>query len=85
MYRIILIASALILSVQCCEIFEEEVDDGKEYGSWFYLLNVTELGKAAINSDVDKLNHSLTGRYLSMFVKYVVKLMVRVKVQVLKI
>ena len=61
MLRIVLIICTSFSLFQCCEVFEEKIYDDTDKDNWKYLLNVTELGRAAINGDIKKLQTSLKG------------------------
>ena len=61
MYRLVLIVYASISTSQCCEVFEDKQYFNMGTTHWEYLLNVTELGVAAINGDVNMIETSLKG------------------------
>ncbi len=65
MLRIVLIICTSFSLFQCCEVFEEKIyedtNQGKTEDNYDYLLNVTELGRAAIKGDIKKLETSLKG------------------------
>ena len=65
MFQIIFILSSFIFNVQCCELLDT-ITDGADtaYWSWEYLINATELVRAAINDDDTKLLKILEGRQL---------------------
>ena len=63
MYQIIFILSAFIFNVQGCEILDE-ISDGSDTGYWQYLINATELVRAAINDEDTKVQNILEGRYI---------------------
>ena len=67
MFRLVLIIYASLSTFQCCEVFEDEqyINTGG-VSHWDYLLNVTELGVAAINGDVKMIEKSLKGRVRSV-------------------
>ena len=62
MYQIIFIISASIFNVQGCEILDE-ISDGSDTGYWQYLINATELVRAAINDNETKVQNILEGKY----------------------
>ena len=65
MLRIVLIICTSYSLLQCCEVFEEKIYDATNKNTYAknydYLLNVTELGRAAIAGDITKLETSLKG------------------------
>ncbi len=63
MFGLILIIYASLSTLQCCEV-EDRAPDNMGTSHWEYLLNVTELGRAAINGDVKKLETSVKGIFL---------------------
>ena len=60
MFRLVLIIYASLSTFQCCEFIEDEQYIGMGL-PWDYLLNVTELGVAAVNGDVEMIERSLKG------------------------
>ena len=62
MYQFIFIISASIFNVQGCEILDE-ISDGSDTGYWEYLVNATELVRAAINDNETKVQNILEGKY----------------------
>ena len=64
MYRLVLIIYASLSTFQCCEVFEDKQYNNMGTTHWEYLLNVTELGVAAINGDVKMIETSLKGNYI---------------------
>ena len=62
MFRLVLLIYASLSTFQCCEVFEEEQNiNAGGTTHWDYLVNVTELGVAAINGDVKMIETSLKG------------------------
>ena len=70
MFRLVLIIYASLSTFQCCKVFEDEqyINMGLP---WDYLLNVTELGVAAINGDVEMIEKSLKGICVYVYVQSV--------------
>ena len=68
MYQFLFIISASIFNVQGCEILDE-ISDGSDKGYWQYLINATELVRAAINDEDTKVQNILEGRY--MYILYI--------------
>ena len=68
MYQFLFIISASIFNVQGCEILDE-ISDGSESGYWQYLINATELVRAAINDEDTTVQNILEGRY--MYILYI--------------
>ena len=64
MLRIVLIICTSFSLFQCCEVFEEKIYDDTDKDNWEYLQNVTELGRAAIEGDIKKLETSLKGMWI---------------------
>ena len=68
MFRLVLLIYASLSTFQCCEVFEDQqyINLGGTT-HWDYLMNVTELGAAAINGDVKMIETSLKGIYMCLF------------------
>ena len=66
MFRIVLIISAAFLSAfKCCDVWEDKIY-GVEMGfDWNYLVNVTELGRAAYIGNTKEINISLIGKFFT--------------------
>ena len=69
MFRLVLIIYASLSTFQCCEVFEDAqyINVGGT-SLWEYLLNVTELGVAAINGDVKMIETSIKGICVYVYV-----------------
>ena len=63
MFQIIFILSSFIFNVQCCELLDA-ITDGSDTAYWEYLINATELVRAAINDEDTKLLKIFEGRQM---------------------
>ena len=66
MFRIVLtISAAFLCAFKCCDVWEDKIF-GVEMGfDWNYLVNVTELARAAYIGDAKEINISLTGIFFT--------------------
>ena len=68
MFRLVLIIYASLSTFQCCEVYEDaQYINAGGTTHWEYLLNVNELGVAAINGDVDMIETSLKGMCVCLY------------------